>query len=265
MKNFSVIFAVWGMLLLLTGCAATPAGTDRPAEQPMSQQAAASDAQQRAKVHTELGALYLQKGTVAVALDEGRVALVADPGYAPAHNLMGLAYMQLRENAAAEQSFEAALRLAPNDPEINNSFGWFLCQTGRERRALDYFNVAIRAPLYATPAMPHVNAGICLLRLKDDEAAEDYFSRALRFDPQNTLALFSLADIAYRRGQMTVAQLRLAELDRVTEPGAATLWLALRVARRQGVRDSEKRYAAQLQRNFPGSPEQIKLSRGEYD
>ncbi|SMB25473.1 Type IV fimbrial biogenesis protein [Sterolibacterium denitrificans] len=253
------------VVLLLAGCATELAGVERSAEQPVSQQAATSDSQQRAKVHTELGALYLQNANLAVALDEARVALSADPGYAPAYSLMGLTYMQMRENASAEKSFEQALRIAPNDPEINNNFGWFLCQTGREQRSLSYFNIAIKSPLYATPAMPLTNAGICLLRLKDDKGAEEYFMRALKFDPENIRAIFLLADICYRQDRLSAARLHLSELQKLVEPSAELVWLALRIERKSGNRQSEARYAAQLRQDFVGSPEHLKLLQGQYE
>ncbi len=250
---------------LMAGCATGHLAGDVPAQQPVSQQDASTDSQQRAKVHTELGSLYLQKGTLAVALDEARIALSADSAYAPAHNLAGLAYMQLREDASAEKSFEAALQLAPSDPEINNNFGWFLCQSGRERRAIEYFNRAIKAPLYATPALPNVNAGICLLRLKEDAGAEEYFMRAYRLDTGNARVIFLLAETAWRRGQVAMAKNRLAELNRLADPTAESLWLALRVARKLENREEESQYATRLRRDFPGSPEQLKLARGQYD
>ena len=235
------------------------------AEQAISRQEARSDSQQRAKVHTELGALYLQDDNLAVALDEARIALSADPNYAPAYSLMGLTYMQMRENASAEQSFEQALRIAPNDPEINNNYGWFLCQTGREQRSLSYFNVAINSPLYDTPEMSLTNAGICLLRLKNDEGAEDYFMRALKFDAENVRAIFLLADICYRQNRLAAARLHLSELHKLIDPSAESLWLALRVERKAGKHETEARYATQLRHDFVGSPEHLKLLQGQYE
>lgn len=253
------------LMALIVGCAGVNFGAERPAEQPMSQQVATSDVQQRAKVHTELGALYLQRGNIAVTLEEARVALSVDPEYAPAHNLMGLAYMQLGENSAAEKSFEQALNLVPNDPEINNSFGWFLCQTGREQRSFAYFNTAIKSPLYATPAMPNTNAGICSLRLKDDKAAEDYFIRALRLDGNNPRAIYSLADISYRQGRLAAARLHLHEFHKLVESTPESLWLAVRIEHKLGDREAEARSASQLRRKFPASPEQLKSFQGQYE
>ncbi len=260
-----LILSLSVIVIVLSGCASNMMAVGGAAEQPMSQQIAITDIQQRAKVHTELGSLYLQKGSVAVALDEARIALSVDSNYAPAHNLMGLAYMQLRENASAEKSFEQALGVAPTDPEINNNFGWFLCQTGREQRSLTYFNVAIKSPLYSTPAMPNTNAGMCLLRIKDDKSAEEYFMRALRLDPGNARAIYFLADISFRQGRLAAARLHLAELHKLVEPSAESLWLAIRIEHGLGDRENESHYASQLNRKFPGSPEQLRLAQGLYE
>lgn len=251
--------------LLLTACSGGNVRGDAPAEQPVLQQSPTSDAQQRAKVHTELGLMYLQRGNMSVALSEARAALAAEESYAPAHSLMAMAYMQLGETSAAESSFQRAIALAPNDAEINNSFGWFLCQTGHEDRALAYFNTAIKSPLYATPALPNTNAGICMIKLKDDKAAEDYLMRALRLDPTNQRAIYFLADIAYRQGRPAAARVHLDELHRIADPTPESLWLAVRVERKLNDREAEARYAVQLNRKFPGSPEQSKLLQGQFE
>ena len=259
------LVAVIAAVLVFEGCAVGKRTAEQSAEQPVSQQTAGSDARQRAKVHTELGTLYMQRGNMGVALDEARAALSADSAYAPAYNLLGLVYMQLRENPAAESNFEKALAAAPADPEINNSFGWFLCQTGREQRSLQYFQAAIKSPLYATPALPLTNAGICSMRIKDDRAAEDYFGRAMRLDANNDRALYFLADITYRQGRIAAARLHLQELHKIAEPSPESLWLGVRIERKLGDRDAEARLAAQLRRRFPGSPEQQMLMQGQFD
>ena len=240
-------------------------GAPQQAERPVSQQATTSDAIQRAKVHTELGGLYLSQGNIGVALEEARKAVAAATGYAPAHSLMGLIHMQMRDNGAAEESYRRALSLAPADPEINNSYGWFLCQSGREQLAIEHFQAALKSPLYTTPSLANANAGICSLRLKDEKAAEDYFLRALRLDPGNERATYFLADIAFRQGRLSAARQRLVELHKHGEPSAETLWLSVRIERQLGERDIEARLSAQLRRRFPEAPETQRLMQGRYD
>ena len=258
------IFA-FGLAIILAGCTATGSGSGQGAQQAVSAQPAESEQQQRAKVHTELGSLYMLDGRSAIALEEARIALAVDPNYAPAYNLLGLTHMVLNESRLAEDNFQKALRLAPGDPEINNNYGWFLCQNGREQGSISYFMAAAKNPLYATPTKPYTNAGVCSVRLKDDKAAEDYLFTALRLSPTNTQALFWLADIAYRQGRQSEARQWTTDIEKMMEPTAEVVWLALRIERKLGNRDAEARYASQLRRRFPGSPEHRLLTQGQYE
>lgn len=251
---------------LLTGCAGNPTvGESASVEQAVSRQTSTSDSRQRAKVHTELGRQYLLEGRVDVALEEARISIDSENAYAPAHNLLGLVYMALRKPELSEQSFRRALSLAGNDPEINNDFGWFLCQNGRARESLAHFKVAIGNPLYQSPAKALTNAGLCSLVIKDDRQAEDFLSRALRMDRGNLSAVYWLADIAYRENRLADARARMAELHAQMEPSAESAWLALRIDRKLGDREGEARHMGQLRRKYRDSPEYQKMSRGEFD
>lgn len=259
------------ILLLTALLAACNSNAPRDAEsvsveQAVSRQTATSDIRQRAKIHTELGRLYLLEGRYEVALEEGRVAIEAESGYAPAHNLMALVYMALRKNELAEQSFRQALSLASGDPEINNDYGWFLCQTGKAKESIDHFKVAIGNPLYKMPVKTFTNAGLCSLLVNNDPQAEEYLSRALSLDRTNIAALYWLADIAYRSGRLEDAHQRMKDLHALlSEPNAATAWLALRIERKRGDRESEARFMGILNRKYRSSAEYQKMSRGEFD
>lgn len=251
--------------ILLAGCATLGPGSGSGAQQAVSAQPAENDQQKRAKVHTELGSLYLLDGRSAIALEEARVALSVDSNYAPAYNLLGLTHMVLGETRLAGENFERALSLAPGDPEINNNFGWFLCQSGHAERSIAHFLAAAKNPLYTTPTKPYTNAGICSIRLKNDKAAEDYLLTGLRLSPTNTQALYWLADIAYRQGRFTEARQWTTDIEKMIEPTAEVIWLALRVERKLGDRETEARHALQLRRRFPGSPEHRLLIQGQYE
>jgi len=248
---------------LLAGCGGGAA--TRSAESPVATQSGGDAGRQRAKVHTELGTAYLEGGQLTVALDEARIALNSDSSYPPAYNLLGLTHMQMREFPQAEEHFEQALRLAPGDPEINGNMGWFLCQSGREARSFTYFEAAAKNPLYATPARPLVNAGLCASRIKDFKRAEDYLTRALRIDPASIDGQFLLADVLYQQGRLGEARARLNEVHRRAEPTAASAWLALRIERKSGDREAETRWITQLRRKFADSAEYKKLTQGIFD
>ena len=124
---------------------------------------------------------------------------------------------------------------------------------------------AAKNPLYTTPTKPYTNAGICSVRLKDDKAGEDYLFTALRLSPTNTQALFWLADIAHRQGRHSEARQWTTDIEKMMEPTAEVIWLALRIERKLGNRETEARYASQLRRRFPGSPEHRLLTQGQYE
>lgn len=251
------------LALFLTACAGVRPQTG--AVEAQSQISGGSDAWQRAKVHTELAALYYRDGNMAVALEELRVALDSESSYAPAYNMYGLVHMHLREFSRADENFRHALSLAGNDPEINNNYGWFLCQTGRPHDSLAYFMTAVKNSLYSTPELAYFNAGSCALKAGEEATAEDYLQKALRLGRPVPQVYLPLATIQYRRGNLGEAKRLLGELFRQMEPGAEALWLSVRVERKLGDRLAEAGYAAQLRRRFPNSPESLALSKGNFE
>jgi type IV pilus assembly protein PilF len=249
---------------MLAGCAGTQLPTEPVLESP-SIAGEVGDPRNRAKVHTELAALYYSRGNMAVALEELRIANSADPGYALTYSMFGLVYMELRENVLATSNFERALQLAPTDPDINHNYGWFLCQTGRENESIKYFMQAIRNPLYPAPWRSYSAAGICSLRKNNMKEAEEFFQRALQQAPDDTASLLQLGQIRYRQGSLEEARKLVGRYNRIVEPTPESLWLALRVERKLGERLAEATYANQLRRKFPASREYQQLQRGEYD
>jgi len=259
---------VIGLAGFLFGCATTGSGgmsSSERVEQAVLRQTPATDAQRQAKLHVELGMLYFNAGRMEVALEEARIAAAADPGYAPAYNLMGLVYMALRQNERAEESFRRALGLARRDPEINNDYGWFLCRTGRARESIVHFQLAYEHPLHQAPLRALTNAGVCSIVAKDDRQAEEYLLRALRLDRHNTAAQYWLADIAYRSGRLQDARMRIEAIHAFEEPSAASAWLGLRIERKLGNREGEARYMGMLRSKHRDSDEYMKMSRGEYE
>ncbi len=219
----------------------------------------------RAKVHTELGLAYFQAGRMGTALEEAEIALHADPRYAQAYNLLGLVHLYLRETAQAQAHFEKALSLAPKDPEINNNYGWFLCQGERARDSFSYFLTAVKNPQYQTPTKAYFNAGLCALKLRDEEAAEDYLRKALMADGRNVAAAYRLAAVYYRKGALYEAQRLMQDVLRLMPADPAAIWLALRIERKLGNTETETALASQLRSKFRGTPEHQAMMQGKFE
>lgn len=271
MKSGLKIGAVLACLqaAFVLGCASTGGGAltvgKQNFDQPVSQQKVTSEGRRKAKIHTELGALYLQDGRLPVALQEAQIAIDSDPSYALSYNLLGLVKMTMGDNVGAEASFRQAFSIAPNDPEIHNNFGWFLCSSGKEEQSLSHFELAYRHPLYQTPALAYTNAGLCLWRMKQYSKAEGLLNIALRYDGANTQALFTLGEIYLATNRYEEARIKVADLQKMVDPFPEIVWLALRLERAAGDRDAEMKYATQLRRRFADSPEYQKLIKGQYE
>jgi type IV pilus assembly protein PilF len=267
------LLALW-LVAALAGCAGRGAspGSDGSAGPGQSAGSASalpessdeSESRRRARIRLELAATYYQQGNYTVAIDELRQALTIDPNYPAAHGMLGLVYMDLNDRPRAEESFQRALRLAPNDSDLNNNYGWYLCQTGRPAQAIERFLIALRNPLYATPSRPLHNAGICSLRAGDEKAAEDYFQRAFQVDPRNPVAMFQLAELNLKRNDYVRARFYSQRLMGAFDPSAEVLWQAIRIEHRAGNADGRESLAAQLRRRFPTSREASLLAAGRY-
>ena len=255
--------AALGIAMLAGGCAAPQA--EAPTMESSTIVGDVGDPRNRARVHTELAALYYSRNNMGVALEELRTAVAADASYAPAHGVFGLVYMELRENQLAEASFERALRLAPNDSEINHNYGWVQCQTGRESGWIRYFVQAVRNPLYPAPWRSYAAAGLCMMRVNNLKDAEEFFQRALKIEPDEPSSLLQLGQIRYRQGSLEEARKLVGRFNRLVAPTAESLWLAVRTERKLGERVAEASFANQLRRRYPQSREYQALQRGEYD
>lgn len=261
-------FAIGGALLLGSLAACTTTTTTRTGEVISTTQKEAptpANMRSRARARTDLAAGYFRNGQMAVALEEARRAVQIDPSFADAFGLLGLIYMELDDRPAAEQNFQRSLQLEGANPELNNNYGWFLCQTGRERESIQYFQRALRDPLYATPARANWNAGHCLMRVKDYTEAEPYLRRSFELDAGGAATKFELVRLYLATGQTDRAAFYYGLLAKSTEASAATLWLGLKIARAQGDLRNETRIASELRTRFPASREAGWLARGAFE
>ena len=250
--------------VLLAACT-TVTTTVGGVEVPASAGKAEADPRKRAEIRTELASTYYRDGRLAIALEEARRAVQVDSRYAPAHGLLGLIYMDIGDQREAEASFGRALRLEPDNPNIQNNYAWFLCQTDRERESVTWFERAAGNRLYATPALAMRNAGVCLARINDLEGAERALRRALEFDGSDAIVKYELANVYLRRNQPDRAAFYYGLLDPASRASAPGLWLGLRIARANGDLRRERELAGQLRDRYPESREALALRRGAFD
>jgi len=256
-----LLAAASAAFVLLAGCASGP-GLSASNDPPSADQ---TDNQRRARIRLQLAVGYYEQRQMNVALEEIRLALAADPNFADAYSMRALIYMDMGENKLADENFVQAIRLVPNAPDFNNNYGWFLCQNGREKDSINYFEAALKNRAYQSPAKALNNAGICSLKLKNKAAAERYFSQAFQYDPGNATTNTNLARIYFDQGDFERARFYVGRVMKADVMTADVLWLAIKIERKLGDRTAEASLAAQLRRRHGGSAEFAAYQRGAFD
>ena len=258
MLGLSVIMSA---VLLLAGCVSNQANPQRELATSSDQ----TDSQKRAGLRLQLAIGYYEQRQFEVALDEIKQALHANPNFAEAYSVRALIYMEMGEMSLADENFQHALRFAPNNPDFNNNYGWFLCNNGRAPQSIAYFERTLKNPTYQSPAKALNNAGVCSLKTKDLAGAEKYFNEAFRFEPGNPAANANLAKLNYDRGNYDRARFYVERAAKAEILSADVLWLAIKVEHKLGDRAAEASLVAQLRRRHPASPEYAAFQRGAYD
>lgn len=222
--------------------------------------------QERASIRTQLAAEYFTRRQFGVALEEAKKALLIEPKYAPAHNMLALINAELREDDTAREHFLQALSLAPTSSDIHHNYGVFLCDRGERQTGIAEFMLALKNPLYLLQDKTLVSAGLCAEKSEQPDAARGYYERALRFNPDNAQAKLQLSGALLAKGLLPEARRYLLELTKQKSAmSAEVLWLGVRIERKLGNRGGELHFSEQLRRQYPDSLEASRLLAGQYD
>ena len=123
---------------------------------------------------------------------------------------------------------------------------------------------AIKNPMYATPGLAYLNAGVCARKAGNTKDAEEFLQKALLVQPDNTQAMFVLADLNFANADYFAARKYFADFSQKADNlTAEQLWLGVRISRKVGDRNSEASFATQLRKRFPDARETQMLTRGE--
>ena len=141
---------------------------------------------------------YMRINNLGRARERIERALKEAPENANVQETAGLVYERLNEMSKAQRAFAAAARLGKQDPAIKNSYAGFLCRTGKAAAGEKFFLEVARNPVYQTPEVALVNAGVCDSAAGDVVDAERYFNRALAIRPNMPEALLQLGNLALR-------------------------------------------------------------------
>jgi type IV pilus assembly protein PilF len=217
-----------------------------------------------AATNVQLAIEYMKLGKLATSRDFIERALSQDPGNPDVQMTAGLVYERLNDMPKAERAYASGFRLGKGDPNIQNTYAGFLCRTGKAVAGEKLFAEVARSPLYQTPEVALINAGVCVRGTGDLVDAERYFNRALAIHPNLPEALLQLGNIAFDRGDAAQARDIVQRYLAVNAPSPEVLWLGFRAERKLGDATTAAGFARRVQTEFPNS-EQAQMMRSGVD
>jgi type IV pilus assembly protein PilF len=257
---FGLSVASW-----LVGCATSAAGSAVGAGQDIVTDVDRSPARKLAAIRLELALGYFQQGKSAIALDEVKRSLAADPTFFDAFNLRGLIYMAMNDSELAVTSFQEALRIKPNNPEVLHNLGWLKCQQGAFEQSFALFGQALSERQYAARSKTWMAQGLCEIRAGEKPKALTSLYKAHELDPGNPVIGYNLASLLYQAGEFERARFYVRRINNSALANAESLWLGVRIEKRLGNQLAMTQLGSQLEKRFAQAPETAAWHRGAFD
>lgn len=214
---------------------------------------------QASQFNAELGAKYLQRGELDQAREKLEKSLQQDPDNAMAHINYARLQQNIKQYDLAGVHFKKALQLQPDQSEHRNSYGVYLCETGRTSEAVEQFQLASENPFYKTPEFALDNAGLCLLDARQLDQAEIYLRDALRRNPRFANALLHMAELTLQQQRLQFAEAYFGRFQQYGQDTAQSLLLGMNIKKAQGDGTAAKGFRDRLLSEFPQSREASEL------
>jgi type IV pilus assembly protein PilF len=252
----AALLAAASLAAALTACHSSPPPYQQPDRhrKPVPEEAAVAN--------MKMALEYMRLNNLAPARERIERALGEAPDNANVQETAGLVYERLNDLPKAKHAFSAAARLGKNDPDILNSYAGFLCRTGKAADGERLFIEVAKNPVYRTPEVALLNAGVCLGSSGDVVDAERYFNRALTIKPNMPEALLQLGNLAYSRGDYRQALDDVQRYLAVNAPSAEILLLGFRTQRKLGDTAAAVAFGRRIQTEFPDSEQAQQLRAG---
>lgn len=211
------------------------------------------DQQKAAKTRVSLGLTYLKNGNYSQAKFNLDKALEFAPRSADAHYGLAYYYQTVEETEAAEKAYQTAMDFAPNNADIANSYGAFLCQAGKYSKAKEYFLKAINASNYISSAETYENLALCSQSQGYQAEATEYLRSAVNHQPGRAKSLFLLTQSLVIEKKWSEARDVLRKYEKVAQVSADTLLLSSQIERELGNESVATSYGNMLLKIYPDS------------
>ena len=220
-----------------------------------------TDAKQAAKTNTSLGQAYLAKGQLDLAMDKLLKALELDPKNADTHTVIAVAYEQIGKMTEAEKHYRQAHKLSPDSGLTANNFGRFLCSQGKYADSEKMFLLALDDPFYKTPETAMLNRAVCARKDGRIELATAQFREVLARKPEDTVALWSMAELTFAQKDYMRARAFYQRWQAGSQETPQSLEFGMMIEEQLGNGPQAAIYRKQLIERFPESDEAARQSK----
>jgi type IV pilus assembly protein PilF len=241
------------LALLLGACASTP-------EQEFKKNVA--------EANFKLGVGYMQSGHLDVAAEKLLKALQYNDDYPEAHNAIAVLYEEIREYGPAETHYKRAIDLKPDYTLARLNYARFLCARLPARAAegeAEFQKLAADpANAGASAADAYAGMALCARQRNDPAQAETWLRKALELDPNNTSALYAMAELSQTQNKTLQGRAFLQRYHVRNPPTAQSLWLGILIEQASdGDPQLRREYGALLLAQFPNSEEVRRLKQSQ--
>jgi type IV pilus assembly protein PilF len=239
-KHFLIGLVV---VLLANGCVSTTSGPKKPEV----------DIDEAANLNYQLGARYYRNGKYDLARDRLLYSIKLKPKNPIVHSTLALTYEALDNLRLATESYEAAVKLAPNNFDVLNTYAVFLCRQERYDEAIMNFDraIAVRENDYVEITL--TNAGVCLSQRPDLVKAEEYFRKALQRKPTYGEALLQICLLKQSSGEHLAARAFMQRYLSSNVPSAEILYLGMQIEEDLGDERARSEFSDRILREYPQS------------
>jgi type IV pilus assembly protein PilF len=245
-KKISGLIFLGAMTLLLAGCISSTT-TGPKISKPNDAEAA--------EKYYQLGARYYRNGNYELARARLERALQYDPRMANAHSTLALTFESLDNPRRADEEYKLAVRYAPRDFDVRNTYAVFLCRQRDFDKAKEQFAMAVDLPNNNNPEVMLTNAGVCMVQKPDFPQAKLFFEQALAKRPDHGEALIQITALNYRTEDYAAARQYLQRFLSRNKPSATALFLGVQIEQKLGDDTARMKFVGQLLRDFPDSAE----------
>lgn len=218
------------------------------------------DKAEAAKARLLLALSYLDKNDRPQAKLNLDKALELSPNLPEVHSSRAYFYQRIGENLLAENAYQKALTLAPEDPDIQNNYGTFLCAQGQYSKAGTLIQAAIKSPNYSKVGRSYYNLALCQIEQSLYKSALNNLIKANKYEPTAADILYMGAALNYGFTDNSSAVSWYQEYASQNDPDAEGLLLGVSLYRITGMDEQAKMLATQLQTQHGNSKEWMLLN-----